>query len=253
MKKTAAILIALTMLLGAGALAFTGSGYPSWDGASAPGNSLCGSIGGQKLKLEFDPSSEYSSMADGMIEACFFAFDSAEQNYLEMYLLLPEDAAAGDVFSSAGDGMSAIYLYEVYPDDSYSHYYAAQAAGFAFPSGSGYELKLDAAEKTASAVSMRGSLSGKIARFDGETPTGETLELSGVQFDFTLPLSASAAPQPSAAPSVQPSAAPQPPAPTTQPSAMPFPSAAPTAAPKKIQPTLDPHPDFTLPPDYAII
>lgn len=248
MKKLAAILTALALMLCASAFALTGADYPVWDGASAPANSLYGSIGGESILLSLDDTAEYSNVADGMAQVCFFAFDQQEQNYLEMYLLLPETAAAGDVFSSASGGMSSISLYEVSKDGD-ELYFSGQVSGFAYPSGSSFELRIESAQRSASALSMRGSLEGTLVKFSGDTPTEETLSLSGVKFDFTLPLNESPAPRASAAPEA--SALPESPA-------QPKPSAAPqlpvpTTAPKAPQATMDPHPAFTLPPDYAVL
>lgn len=248
MKKLAAMLTALVFILCTSAFALSGADYPLWDGASAPKNSLYGSIGGRELLLGLDSTAEYSNVTDGLAQVCFFAFDKAEQNYLEMYLLLPESAAAGDVFSPTGGGMSSISLYEV-SKDSDELYFSGQVSGFAYPSGSSFELRIDSVQRSDNALSMSGTLDGTLIKFRDNQPTEETLVLSGVKFDFTLSLSESRAPQASA----QPKAPIQP-----MPSAEPKPSAvpqlpAPTAAPKAVQPTMDPRPAFTLPPDYAVL
>jgi len=248
MKKPAAILTALVFILCTSAFALSGADYPLWDGASAPKNSLYGSIGGQNLLLELDATAEYSNVADGMAQICFFAFDKAEQNYLEMYLLLPESAAAGDVFSATSSGMSSISLYEVSMTGD-ELYFSGQVSGFAYPSGSSFELRIDSALRSDSALSMSGTLNGTLVKFNENTPTEETLVLSGVKFDFTLPLGAGRAPKASEEPK-----APSQPLPSVEPEQSAPPQLpAPTAAPKAVQPTMDPHPAFTLPPDYAVL
>lgn len=248
MKKTAAILLIVILLFCASAFALSGADYPAWDGASAPDNSLYGGIDGQNLLLKLDDTAEYSNVADGMAQVCFFAFDKAEQNYLEMYLLLPVSAAAGDVFSPTGGGMSSVSLYEVSKTGD-KLYFSGQVSGFAYPSGSSFELHIESAQKTDSALSMSGTLEGTLVKFKDNNPTEETLSLSGVKFSFTLPLNASRAPQPSIAPkaSIQPEF-----------SAVPAPSVAPqlpapSAVPEAPKATMDPHPAFTLPPDYAVL
>ena len=248
MKRIVAIFTALAIFFCAGAFAFSGTDYPTWDGTSTPENSLYGSINGNKLLLDFDASSDYSNIADGFIQACFFAFDAGEQNYLEMYLMLPENARSGDVFSSASAGMTSISLYEV-SMNSETLYFAGQAAGFAYPEGSSFELKINSLQKDSGSITISGSLSGALCRFDGASPTRETLSLSDVSFHFTLPTGGTAAaPQPS----VQPQFTPLPEA-----SKPPFqtrpPQDAPTAAPANPKATMDPHPAFTLPPDYAVV
>lgn len=254
MKKPAAILTALALLLCMSAFALSGTDYPVWDGSSVPKNSLYGSIGGQNLIMELDTTAEYSNVVDGMAQICFFAFDKAEQNYLEMYVLLPENAAAGDVFSPTSGGLSSISLYEV-SKDSEELYFSGQVSGFAYPSGSSFELCIDSAQKSDAALSMSGTLDGTLVKFKDNVPTEETLILSGVKFDFSLPLSGNRAPQPGIEPNapVQPLPSVQP-VPSFQPNPSSMPQLpAPTAVPKAVQPTMDPHPAFTLPPDYAIL
>jgi hypothetical protein len=248
MRKWTAILTALVFLLSTSAFGFSGTDYPLWDGASSPANSLHGNIGGQNLLLKLDETAEYSNVADGMAQICFFAFDKAEQNYLEMYLLLPEGAAAGDVFSAASSGMSSISLYEVSKtgDDLY---FSGQVSGFAYPSNSSFELSIDFAERSDSALTMRGSLEGTLVKFKENSPTEETLVLSGVKFDFTLPMNAAHAPKASPAPEV-----PVLPSPSAEPQQSPMPQLpVPFTVPKAPQATLDPHPAFTLPPNYAVL
>lgn len=248
MKKTAAVLLVFALLFCASAFALSGADYPVWDGTSASADSLYGNIGGQDLLLKLDATAEYSNVADGMAQVCFFAFDKAEQNYLEMYLLLPESATAGDIFSPTSSGMSSVSLYEVSKTGD-ELYFSGQVSGFAYPSGSSFEMRIESAQKTDSILSMSGTLEGTLVKFKDNKPTEETLSLSGVKFSFTLPLNTSRAPQPSAAPK----ASSQP-----EPSTSPMPSAvpqlpAPSAAPKAPKATMDPHPAFTLPPDYAVL
>lgn len=242
MKKLAAILTALALLLSMSAFALNGTDYPIWDGVSTPKNSLYGNIGEQNLIMELDTTAEYSNVADGMAQICFFAFDKAEQNYLEMYILLPENAAAGDIFSPTSGGMSSISLYEVSKDNE-ELYFSGQISGFAYPSGSSFELCIESVQKSDVAFSMSGTLDGTLVKFKDNVPTEETFTLSGVKFDFTLPVGENRAPQASSEPK-----APIQPMPSSVPQLP-----APTAAPKAVQPTMDPHPAFTLPPDYAIL
>lgn len=247
MKRCAALLTMLFLMLCTCAHALNAADYPAWDGSSTPENSLYGSISGNHLILEFDAGSEYSNIADGILQACFFAFDSGEQNYLELFIMLPENAAPGDVFSTTSGAMSSLSLYEVSKTGE-TLYFAGQVAGFAYPQGSSYELRIDSVERSNNTLSMRGSIDAQLCRFDGNTPTQDILAMSGVKFSFTMPLVASpATPGASAAPQATP---------VPEPSAAPFqtrpPQAAPSAAPAP-KATMDPHPAFTLPPDYAIV
>lgn len=249
MKKTAALLLSIVLLLCTSAFALVGTNYPTWDGASTPADSLYGFIGDQRLQLSLDNTADYSNVTDSLAQVCFFAFDQAQQHYLEMYLLLPEDAKAGDVFSAQSGSMSSVSLYEV-SKDSEELYFSGQVSGIAYPDGSSFELRIDAAEKSDSALFMSGSLSGTLIKFDGDNPTAETLSISEIQFSFTLPLNTNRAPQSPVLPenSAVPEASPQienTPKPESTPQI--------ESAPQSTQATPDPHPAFTLPPDYATL
>lgn len=254
MKKYAALFLALALLLGACACAFTGSGYPAWDGSSAPRSGLNAIFGGEAIALEFDPDPTYSNVQEGSIMACFFAFDAKEQNYLEMYLTLPEDAASGDVYSSAEPiDMNSISLYEVSQADE-DLYFAGSLLGTAYPADTCYEIRIESAERSGDSITLQGSLDAKLCKIKDSFITDDYLSLEKALFCFTVQLSKGAAPK--ADPSAQPkeSQAPQASVPPFQ-----LPQATPTPLPKFAPSgkapvyTMDPHPAFTLPPDYRVI
>lgn len=185
MKRFAALLTAVIFLLGASALAFDGEGYPSWDGTSAPQNSCCGAFGDERISLAFDPSTDYSNVLGGVVQACFFAYDANDQNFLELYLLIPENVAAGDVLRS-GDGKDcSIYLYET-AIDSETLYFAGVLD--ATPDGSSFELVVESAEVTDTAIRMSGSLTARLCRYDSNAPQRDFLSIGEAHFDFSLPL-----------------------------------------------------------------
>lgn len=256
MKKFSAMLLSLGLLLLPCACAFTGSGYPAWNGSAPPQNGFCAYFGEDMLQLEFDSAQEYSYIQDGLLTACFFAFDAAQQNYLEMYMELPESLAAGDVYTSAdGRGDSSISLYEVSLDGE-SLYYAGQLIGMAYPGGSEYEITIDSAVQESGTLTVQGHLQARLCRIENNMITDEFLALKDAAFHFSMPLLGTVQPRQSFAPeaSPQPFAAPE----TTQPpftlpdqSQFPRPEATPRA--KAPAYTMDPHPAFTLPPDYRVI
>lgn len=175
--------------------------------------------------------------------ALLLRHDGAEQNYLELYLLLPASLSAGDLFSSdVAAQANSITLYEVSQNGD-DMYFAGQFVGVAYPDNSRYEIRIDQADRSADTLSLRGTLSATLCYFDASgQPTGQTLSLSDGQFHLELPIDSAvvaATPQPSAAP--ESSEAPLPDLPSSTPD---------VATPR---PTLDPHPAFTLPPDYRIV
>lgn len=244
MKRIASLMLVDILLVCACAFALNGTDYPAWDGASAAENSICGGFGGHMLKLDFDPSAEYSNLNGGTLQACFFAFDASERNYLEMYLQLESDISAGDVLTSdKPSSLTSVTLYEV-AQNAEDIYFAGQVAGYAYPQGSSYEIHIEDVQQSAGSLIVRGTLSALLYRFDeADMPTGETLALKDLQFHFELPLngvSPSATPKSQATPKA--SAAPAP-----------TPTAQPDNADAVPRTTMDPHPAFTLPPDYRVI
>lgn len=225
MKRMAAILLAMVLLC-AHALAFSGAEYPAWDGAELPDNSIGLSFGGEKLLLEFDPSADYSKVENGEIQACFFAYNKAETHYLEMYIVLPQDIAAGDVISGkntgAGAKFGAVSLYEVSKTGEDSWFASTDEKG-AYPEKSSLEIVIEKAIITGESIMVSGSLSAGMCRYMGSLPTDEMLQLSDARFQFALPLKGNAVPQLPGA------------------SAEPAPSA----------PAVKQFPAFTLPPDYV--
>ena len=252
MKKLLSLALVL-LLVCTSAFALNGANYPAWDGVSAPAESLYGSIGGQPLLMEFDPSAEYSTVADGLMQICFFAFAGDETTYLELFLKIPETVAGGDVLSSSDlSNASSVSVYEVHKDTE-DFYFASQVMGIAYPAGSSYEIRIDRAERSAGSLSVSGTLNARLMRMESMVPSGEALDLSGLHFSFTLPLNGASAPQQPAP--AQPESTKEP-----QPSALPpvLPAPEATKPPQKPQlpaprATMDPHPAFTLPPNYAVI
>lgn len=200
MKRFAALMTALILLLSAPALAFTGQGYPEWDGATIPDSGFCGALDGERILLSFDPSDEYSSVEDGLVQACFFAYDSTERNFMEIYLLLPQDVAPGDVLASGQDLDCSVYLYETV-DGNETFYYAGDL-GTNLTSSSSFEINIESVEKTESAISMRGQLTAQLTRYDREIiGQEELLTIGEAHFSFSMPLGGSAfAPAPSQTP-----------------------------------------------------
>ena len=253
MKKLLSLVFAL-LLICTSAFALNGANYPAWDGVSAPAESLYGSIGGQSLLMEFDPSAEYSTIADGLMQICFFAFAADETTYLELFLKIPENVAGGDVLTSSDlSNAASVSVYEVYNKDTEDFYFASQVMGIAYPVNSSYEIRIDRVERSAETLAVSGTLNARLLRMESMVPSEEALDLSGLHFSFTLPLSGASVPQQPAP--AQPEATKEP-QPSAQPPVLPAPEA--TKPPQKPQlpaprTTMDPHPAFTLPPDYAVI
>lgn len=187
MKRFAALLTAFLLLLSTPALAFTGVGYPAWDGAATPDNAFCAAFDGERISLIFDPSEDYSNLADGIIQVCFFAYDGSDDYFLETYMLMPQDVAPGDVLASGRGLDCSIYLYETNAQNE-TFYYAGDM-GIGFTAGSSFEINIEAVEVTESSISMRGQMTAQLARYDrGSAGSDGLLTISDAHFHFTLPL-----------------------------------------------------------------
>ena len=237
MKKFAALLTAFILLLSASALAFDGVGYPAWDGEATPENGLFGAFGEDRVSLIFDPSADYSNADDTIVQACFFAYDSTNENFLEMYLLIPRNAAPGDVLTNAGGEDCSIYLYETF--QGAETFYYAGGLGNSGPAGSSFEMTVEAVETTDSAITMSGRLRAELARYSiSSLEQTELLTINEALFRFQLPLEAN----------------PFAPTPTEQPN--PFASESPESTFPSLPDFSDSDsvaPRFTLPPNYVSI
>ncbi len=262
MKRLVALALALAMLLSATALAFNGSGYPQWDGSSIPDDSLCVAFGQDRLTLRFDPATDYSNVEDGVIQACFFAYDAAETHYLEFYLLMPQLVMPGDVLRSGGEMKCSICLYETAVGDE-DFYYAGDVDD-RMSGDTSYELTIDSVEGSGTYLRVSGSAKALLCRYERNQPTQDTLSVDEAYFDFTMPLSAATAEPGSATPTPPPGQ--ETPAPTfpTQPDDSQAPGTTFPALPAQTLPPTFPGlpetqrpasggPSFTLPPDYAVI
>lgn len=181
MKKLSAILLTLLLMCAPCALALSGAGYPAYDGAELPDNSLGASFDGESLLLDFDPDPEYSNRMDGSLQLSFYAYDASEKYCLEMYLLLPENPSVGEPSSAS------LYLYEG-DGDSETLYLAARENGAALPEGSSLQLNLEQLDVGADAISGSGTLEATLFAYKNDLPTGEVLVLQNARFRFTLPL-----------------------------------------------------------------
>ena len=195
MKRLLSFLLWVILLSQSCALALTGSDYPAWDGAAPVRNALAGSIDGANVYLEFDPSADYSTRGEGYLRACFFAYDAAQQNYIELYLILPETIAAGDRITpqnAAANGaeFACVSLFEVHAGGDETEYLSSQIADQAYPAGSSYSIAIEGAQISETDITVSGNLDAVLS--DG----AHTIALSGVQFHFDLPIGgASAAPR----------------------------------------------------------
>lgn len=244
MKKIV-ILILTALLIFGSAFALSSSGYPVYDGTPISENAFAGMFDADPLLLAFDASADFSMCANGYLQACFFAMNATGESYIEIYLVLPQQIAAGDVLTPASTlqtGMleNSISFYEV-EQTRETFYIAMQDEAGRYPEASDYEIRIDSFAETDSAYVVRGTLTAVLAEIEELAPTGRVLHLTDVQFDFTLPKSAAASAAPTPLPTPEPFASPAP--------FFPFASAAPDPTHAPADSVIAPA--FTLPADYV--
>lgn len=202
MKRMLCILILALLLTQSFAMALTGSDFPAYDGTAPVQNAIAGSIAGSSLILEFDPSEEFSNINSGYIQACFFAYDSAEKNYIEIYLFLPGTIAAGDVINAQtaienGVDLTCVGLYEVFENGDEAEYLAGQIESGIYPVNSSYTVIIDSAEMSGAEIIVSGSLDAVLV---DTADFGQSVTVSGARFHFAMPVGNAPAitPQPGA-------------------------------------------------------
>lgn len=198
MKKIAAILLALVLMM-TSAMALKGEGYPAFDDQANMQNGMGGQFGEENLLLTFDPGAEYSYVRDGYIQGCFFAFDAAEEYYLEMYLLLPEKLESGEVLTpessfAKGAASCSVTLFEVDENNNEQAWFAGQMLGKVYPENSSFTITIDQAEYTEEKVAVRGSIKATLCELENSLPGTETMEMQ-TRFSFVLPLKNVPAPE----------------------------------------------------------
>ena len=191
MKKFTALLTVFILLLTASALAFEGADYPAWDGATTPDNGFGGAFGDDRIALTFDPSDEYSFAEDGVVQACFFAYDADESNYLELYLMLPQDVQSGDVLHS-GEGLDcALYLFEIgVTSGNDTEYFAGDPDSVS--DGSSFEMRIESVQTSGTTISISGTLTAQMTRYENNLPQRDSLTIGDAHFSFSLSLTGGA-------------------------------------------------------------
>ena len=185
MKKLLALLACLTLMTGALAAAL-----PEYEGEAPEGIEI--SFQGEALYLEFDDSPDYTTVANGMIQASFFTYGENEETLYELYLTFPEGVEAGDLVSPryavehGADDCSVALIFSTEEDEDY--YLASQLGGEAYPAGSDYSLRFDDITETEDGWLYTGVLTATLVAGDLYTgETGERTVIEDAAFSFTMP------------------------------------------------------------------
>lgn len=193
-------LIALTMLMAALlALSALAEGMPGFefidpfedrDGAEpqaeAGNNGIQLDIGGKRLTLDFDPSPEYSSIQNGLVQASFYAYGDDSATLYELYLVFPETVQSGMVISpdyAALTGEECSVALILSENDEETYYYSGLMDGVVYPGGSDFDITFDAISENR----YSGTLTATLIALDLASGTvKDTLNITSAPFSFTL-------------------------------------------------------------------
>ena len=122
-------------------------------------------IDGKTRTLAFDPSPEYSTVKDGMVQASFFEYDEQYDMLYELYLIFPQDIRAGDDvdvdYSIENDKECSVVV--IVSDTSADTYYISGVMSqHVYPELSQFSMKFDSADGSEYA----GTLSAELVALD---------------------------------------------------------------------------------------
>lgn len=203
MKKIIAILLcALLAIPAAGALAespFDGFSTPNpyerapeappADEPAADGTFPL-QIDGQTIRLRYDSAPQYSSIQDGLVQASYYAYGDDGVMLYELYLIFPDTARAGMVFTPeyamlTNEECSVVLI--VSGNGKETYYSSSLINGSVFPSGSTFSISITDIRPDGDATAYSGSLSATLLTTNsnfGEEPA--VLEIPATPFSFSV-------------------------------------------------------------------
>jgi hypothetical protein len=160
--------------------------------ALAEGDALEISIHGRDLSLEFDPSTDYSFINNGMAQASFYAYVNDTDLLYELYMVFPSDVQAGTRITPESlneeENSTSIVLIES-TNDTESYYLASQVYGTLYPAGSHYTIAIDSVFDSNNERRYSGHLTAAVIELNMENgTTGDTCTIDNVPFSFSLTL-----------------------------------------------------------------
>ena len=158
--------------------------------AEALDNEMTLYINGESIHLEFDPSPNYTSLANGYIQASYYA--ELDEALYELFMIFPARVHTGDVVSpehciEGGDDESGFLLLITTKDADITALATQDVIG-TFPAGSGYAITFDDVADTEYDTSYTGTLHGTLVDVDAlYNASGETHAIEG-SFHFSTAL-----------------------------------------------------------------
>ena len=156
------------------------------------GSSIELDIKGEKVTLDFDASSQYSSIEDGMVQASFYRYLDDGSKLYELYMIFPDTAASGmvitpDYSALTSEESSVVLIVSDLKAEQELYYFSSQMNGSVYPEDSTFSIAIDDIQTTGDATTFSGSLSATLIALDMATGEAEdTLEIDETPFSFTI-------------------------------------------------------------------
>lgn len=165
---------------------------PNLDGHASTGETIEIVIEGQKVSLEFDASPQYSSVADGLVQASYYKYSDDGTRLWELYIIFPDTAQPGmlitpDYAALTGEDSSVVLIASDTDTQREQYYFSSLMGGSVYPEGSDYAIVLDDIATSGDATTYSGKLSATLIALDmasGEVE--DTLVIDETPFRFTL-------------------------------------------------------------------
>lgn len=172
---------------------------------NAPGNGINIVIDGKATKLDFDPSEEFSSIANGMVQASFYAYGPNSEYLYEMFLVFPENIASGasitNEYAIQNNLPDCSVVLMISTNTLEQYFFSGQMQGAAYPANTSYTMTFTSVSRDVNGWTYTGSLTASLAEIDLLTgQVVDTIQLPDAPFSFTMPVSGSGSsddPQPS--------------------------------------------------------
>lgn len=174
------------------------SGSDEPEHSTSTGETFAIDYHGHNVTLDFDASPQYSSVADGLVQASFYKYDG--DNLFELFVVFSASAAPGLQITpdyAALDRPETSIVLIVSDTKTYQeqYYMASLMDGASYPKGSDFMISIDEIQDLDGKVSYVGRLSGTLIALDMATgEVADTLSVPETPFAFTIGGSAEGTP-----------------------------------------------------------
>lgn len=146
-------------------------------------------VGGEKVMLDFDPSEQYSSIGNGLVQASFYSYSADGAKLYELYVIFPDSAQAGSVIApdAANPESSVVLIVSDSNTQEELYYFSSFMNDSVYPEGSDFAIAIDDVQIEDGAATYAGSLTATLIALDMATgATSDTLQIDSTPFAFTI-------------------------------------------------------------------